>query len=102
MLNGDSGIRAGAKSHQGKIHTKVPSARGAENFMQARQGRVALAEGFMVTGVPVSCRKIHAAARLAREGSWLGSAEESRKQREAESSRRQATLMEGSQNWRGS
>lgn len=42
VLNGDGGIRAGAKSHQGKIHTKVPSARGAENFMQARQGKAEL------------------------------------------------------------
>ena len=71
MLNGHGQIRAGVKSHQGKIHTKARSARGAEIFMQAgkaRQnhlgGRVALTEGFTVTSAPVGCRGIHAAARL--------------------------------------
>jgi len=52
-------------------------------------GRVALTEGFLVTGMPVGCREIHAAARLG-QGSWLGSAGELRKQYEAGSSRRQA------------
>jgi hypothetical protein len=28
------------KSHKEKIHTKAPSARGAENFMQERRARV--------------------------------------------------------------
>ena len=71
MLNGHGQIRAGVKSHKGKIHTKALSAREAEIFMQAgkaRQnhlgGRVALTEGFLVTGAPVGCRGIHAAARL--------------------------------------
>jgi hypothetical protein len=51
VLNGHGEIRAGVKSHQGKIHTKALSAREAENFMQAgkiRQnhlgGRVVLTE----------------------------------------------------------
>jgi hypothetical protein len=71
MLNRHGQIRAGVKSHQGKIHTKALSTRGAENFLQAgkaRQnhlgGRVALTKGFIVTGVPVGYRGIHAAARL--------------------------------------
>jgi hypothetical protein len=34
-LHGHGQIRAGVKSHQGRIHTKALSARGAENFMQA-------------------------------------------------------------------
>ena len=62
---------AGVKSHQEKIYPKAPSTRGPENFMQAgkaRQnhlgGRVALTEGLTVTGAPVGCRGIHAAARL--------------------------------------
>lgn len=80
MLNGHGQIRAGMKSHQGKIHTKALSARGAENFMQAgkaRQnhlgGRVALTEGFTVTGVPVGNRGIHAAARLGQGKDHKGS-----------------------------
>jgi hypothetical protein len=59
----------------------------------------------MVTGAPVSCREIHAAVRLAREGVMIRLSRRVRqamKQHEAESSRRQAALMEGSQNWRGS
>lgn len=35
VLNGNSDIHANTKSHQGTIHIKVPSARGAEDFMQA-------------------------------------------------------------------
>jgi hypothetical protein len=71
VLNGHGQIRAGVKSHQGKIYTKAMSARDAEIFMQAgkaRQnhlgGRVALTEGFSITGAPVGCRGIHAASRL--------------------------------------
>jgi hypothetical protein len=71
VLNGHGQIRASVKSYKGKIHTKALSAREAEIFMQAgkaRQnhlgGRVALTEGFLVTSAPVSCRGIHAAARL--------------------------------------
>jgi hypothetical protein len=39
VLNGHDGIRADAKSYHGKIHTKVSSAQGAADFMQARQGK---------------------------------------------------------------
>lgn len=73
MLNGHGEIRANAKSHERKVHTRIPSAGGAENFIQAGQskarqshlgGRVALTEGFLVPGAPVGCREIHATARL--------------------------------------
>ena len=39
VLNGHSEVHAETTSHQGTIHTKIPSARGAENFIQARQGK---------------------------------------------------------------
>lgn len=42
VLNGHDETRADAKSHQGKVHTKVLSSRGAENSMRARQGKVEL------------------------------------------------------------
>jgi hypothetical protein len=71
VLNGYGQIRAGVKSHQGKIQTKARSTQGAEIFIQAgkaRQnhlgGRVALTEGFTVTSAPVGCRGSHVAARL--------------------------------------
>ena len=39
VLNGHGEGHADTKSHQGTIHIKVQSARGAKNFMQARQGK---------------------------------------------------------------
>lgn len=43
VLNGHGEVHANTKSHQGTIHTKVPSARGAESFMQAKQGKASRA-----------------------------------------------------------
>jgi hypothetical protein len=43
VLNGHGEAHANTKSHQGTIHIKGPFARGAENFMQARQGKTSKA-----------------------------------------------------------
>jgi hypothetical protein len=60
--------------------TQATRGRGAEIMQQARQRYVG------ETGP--------------REASWMGSTGEPRKQHEADSSRRQAAPVEGSQNWR--
>jgi hypothetical protein len=39
VLNGHGEVHANTKSQHGTIHTKVPSARGAENFAQAESSR---------------------------------------------------------------
>jgi hypothetical protein len=44
-----------------RISCKQRQSRARQNRLSSR---VALMEGFMVTGAPVSCREIHAAARL--------------------------------------
>jgi hypothetical protein len=68
VLSGRSEIRADAKSHPGKIHTKVSSAE--EQRISCTQGTkqshlggsVVLTVAFMVTRAPLGCGGIHATA----------------------------------------
>jgi hypothetical protein len=64
VFNGHGEVQADTKSHQWTIHTKVPSARGAENFMQqGKASRRLSCIDRMVAGAPV-CHGINAAVKL--------------------------------------
>jgi hypothetical protein len=91
VLSGRSEIRADAKSHSGKIYTKVSSARGAENFMHPRhKAEPSRRQSCFDSSVyGYSCASWLSWNSCSRK-IWLKEVSEFREQHEAESSWRQA------------